>query len=101
MRNLVVADAVRETVDVLTPVRSGRSPLVILKLTCRGSRFTGQQGLLRGTTLADVHRRLAPRSTHVISVETLRICGILLQPFIPAKSVELLESLGTKPEERT
>jgi len=38
---------------------------------------------------------------HVISVETLRICGILLQPFIPIKSVELLEALGTKPEERT
>ena len=38
---------------------------------------------------------------HVISVETLRICGILLQPFIPAKSVELLEALGTKPSERT
>ena len=34
-------------------------------------------------------------------METLRICGILLQPFIPAKSVELLEILGTKPEERT
>jgi len=34
-------------------------------------------------------------------VETLRICGILLQPFIPAKSVELLEILGTKQEERT
>jgi methionyl-tRNA synthetase len=37
----------------------------------------------------------------VISVETLRICGILLQPFIPTKSVELLEALGTHPEERT
>jgi len=38
---------------------------------------------------------------HVISLETLRICGILLQPFIPIKSVELLEALGTKPEEWT
>ena len=38
---------------------------------------------------------------YAISGETLRICAILFQPYIPTKSVELLEALGTQPEERT
>ena len=38
---------------------------------------------------------------YAISAETLRICAILLQPYIPTKSVELLEALGTRLEERT
>jgi len=63
MQNLVVADAIQEIVDVLALVRLGRLPITILKLNCRGSRFTGQQDLLRGATLADIHRPLAPCST--------------------------------------
>ena len=44
---------------------------------------------------------LSRGQVYAVSVETLRICGILLQPFIPTKSIELLEALGTKPGERS
>jgi methionyl-tRNA synthetase len=33
--------------------------------------------------------------------ETLRICGILLQPFVPTKARELLDALGVPGEKRT
>lgn len=33
--------------------------------------------------------------------ETLRIAGIVLQPIMPTKSVELLEALGVEPSRRT
>lgn len=33
--------------------------------------------------------------------ETLRICGILLQPFVPTKASELLDALGVPGEKRT
>jgi methionyl-tRNA synthetase len=36
-----------------------------------------------------------------LSAETLRICGILLQPFMPDKANVLLQTLGVKPERRT
>lgn len=35
------------------------------------------------------------------SRETLRICGILLQPFMPSKASELLDALCVATEERT
>lgn len=35
-----------------------------------------------------------------LSSEALRICGIVLQPFIPAKASELLDALGVPPGER-
>jgi methionyl-tRNA synthetase len=38
---------------------------------------------------------------YTVSLETLRICGILLQPFIPTKSAQLLDHLGVTAEERT
>jgi methionyl-tRNA synthetase len=38
---------------------------------------------------------------YTVSLEALRICGILLQPFIPTKSTELLNALGITTEERT
>ncbi|KAI1328839.1 tRNA synthetases class I (M)-domain-containing protein [Xylariaceae sp. FL0255] len=34
------------------------------------------------------------------TAETLRICGILLQPFMPDKAAELLDRLGVAPERR-
>lgn len=33
--------------------------------------------------------------------ETLRVCGILLQPFMPGKAGELLNALSVDPKERT
>jgi methionyl-tRNA synthetase len=36
-----------------------------------------------------------------LSAESLRISGILLQPFIPAKAAQLLDSLGVAHERRT
>jgi methionyl-tRNA synthetase len=35
-----------------------------------------------------------------LSSETLRICGIVMQPFIPAKAEELLDALGVPPDQR-
>jgi len=37
---------------------------------------------------------------YALSLETLRICGILLQPFIPAKAGTLLDALGIPRSER-
>jgi methionyl-tRNA synthetase len=37
---------------------------------------------------------------YALSVETLRICGILLQPFIPAKAGMLLDALDIPLSER-
>ena len=33
--------------------------------------------------------------------ETMRQCGILLQPFMPEKAALLLDSLGVPPDQRT
>jgi len=80
MHNLAVADALQEIVDVLA---------------LANKVYSEAQPWLPSTEPS--HRA----QIHAISVETLRICGILLQPFIPEKSVELLEALGTRPEQRS
>lgn len=36
-----------------------------------------------------------------LAAESLRISGILLQPFIPEKASELLDRLGVSPDRRT
>jgi methionyl-tRNA synthetase len=41
------------------------------------------------------------QSSIVISLETLRICGICLQPFMPSVAEKLLNSLGIPLSERT
>ena len=38
---------------------------------------------------------------HALSLEILRICGILLQPFIPAKAGVLLDTMDVPRSERT
>lgn len=40
------------------------------------------------------------RRTHLYMHETLRITGILLKPFMPEKSAQLLDALGISEEER-
>lgn len=49
---------------------------------------------------ADV-AELKVRSCIYLCAESLRIMGILLQPFIPNKSSELLDMLGVKETRRT
>jgi methionyl-tRNA synthetase len=41
------------------------------------------------------------QSSLVTSLETLRICGICLQPFVPLVSGKLLDALGIPVHERT
>ena len=104
MQNLVVADALQEIVDVLSLVSFVNH--FFTSQFCSG--FNRHSSVLQANK---VHSETQPwlESTdashraqlRAISAETLRICGILLQPFIPTKSVELLEALGTKPEERS
>lgn len=102
MQDLDVGDAVQEVVDVLTLVSLEHHPP-------RDSVVDSQKSLrLQANKIYSEAQPWLPSANdshraqiHAISVETLRICGILLQPFIPEKSVELLEALGTKPEERT
>ena len=36
-----------------------------------------------------------------LCAESLRICGILLQPYMPTKMQQLLDQLGVKPNKRT
>ena len=38
---------------------------------------------------------------YALSLETLRVCGILLQPFIPAKAGMLLDALSISHSERS
>ena len=47
----------------------------------------------------DVPRRLS--STIALVAETLRICGILLQPYMPEKTQLLLDQLGVDESKRT
>jgi len=47
----------------------------------------------------DIPRRLS--TTIALTVETLRICGILLQPYMPEKSRLLLDQLGVDESKRT
>ncbi|KAF8311059.1 hypothetical protein DL93DRAFT_2061473 [Clavulina sp. PMI_390] len=49
------------------------------------------------TLLSDIAKL---RRTHLYLHESLRISGILLQPFMPTKSAELLDALGVSIEER-
>lgn len=44
-------------------------------------------------------RRL--HQTVYVTAETLRIVGILLQPFMPEKTSKFLDVLGVSPEKRT
>ncbi|KAI0053765.1 hypothetical protein FA95DRAFT_484434 [Auriscalpium vulgare] len=41
------------------------------------------------------------QQVYALSLETLRVCGILLQPFIPSKAEELLNALGAPASMRT
>ena len=36
-----------------------------------------------------------------LSAEAVRVCGILLQPFMPGKMAQLMDILGVEPEHRT
>lgn len=38
---------------------------------------------------------------YAVSLETLRVCGLLLQPFIPSKSEELLDALVVPKDKRS
>lgn len=40
-------------------------------------------------------------NVQTLILECLRICGILLQPFMPSKSSMLLDALGVATEQRT
>ncbi|GAA5941851.1 methionine--tRNA ligase MSM1 [Sporobolomyces koalae] len=50
---------------------------------------------LATATSTEIHRSL------YLSSETLRIAGILLQPFMPHKSRQLLQALGVREQDRT
>lgn len=49
----------------------------------------------KSTSVQSVH------DIHILTLECLRICGILLQPFIPGKTNELLTALGIPEYERS
>lgn len=53
----------------------------------RKDELARQQALLAGTIF--------------VSAESIRILGILLQPFMPGKAAEMLDLLGVAPERRT
>ena len=48
----------------------------------------------KGTSPSEVEQAIA------LSSEALRICGVVLQPFMPTKAAELLDSLGVPADER-
>lgn len=53
-----------------------------------------------GTLISDVNRVRINRTVYHCA-ETLRIVGILLQPFMPSKAAELLDMMGVDPSRRT
>ncbi|PLW06158.1 hypothetical protein PCANC_02710 [Puccinia coronata f. sp. avenae] len=64
--------------------------------------LAGANRLIQET--APWHDSTAPEDAYHalhLSAESLRISGILLQPFIPAKAAQLLDSLGVAHERRT
>ncbi|KAI7938736.1 hypothetical protein MJO28_014315 [Puccinia striiformis f. sp. tritici] len=64
--------------------------------------LAGANRLIQDT--APWHDSTSPEDAHQalhLSAETLRISGILLQPFIPSKAAQLLDSLGVSLEHRS
>ena len=54
------------------------------------------------TTLAPwVSDPITTRASYIVFLETLRVTGICLQPFIPGTAGRLLDALGTDPDKRT
>lgn len=95
---LVVADALEQIFVVLREVR-------LDQLTSTATlRLTTKQANVVFTQSAPWKKTASPEEVHDISVltlETLRVCGILLQPFMPTKSSQLLDALGVPPDQRT
>ena len=48
----------------------------------------------------DVQDQRELDATIYLCAESLRICGILLQPYMPSKMKQLLDQLGVDPEKR-
>jgi methionyl-tRNA synthetase len=98
MRNLEVADALHTIVLILRHVSC------FLTLICRRHSATIQQANALLTTLepwSDVHPPDVALSCYITALETVRITGILLQPFIPHTSERLLDGLGVSADERS
>lgn len=51
--------------------------------------------------LEDPSGRASAEKILFLVAEGLRICGILLQPFLPEKATKLLDTLGASPDKRT
>ncbi|KIP06150.1 hypothetical protein PHLGIDRAFT_73115 [Phlebiopsis gigantea 11061_1 CR5-6] len=79
MQNLELADALDRIMDTLSKVNT------LLTNTAPWGRDVPAE------TVAE---------THAITLETLRICAILLQPVIPDKAGELLDALGIPKDQR-
>jgi len=80
MRNLEVADALHTIVLIL---RHANALLTTLE------------------PWSDVHPPDVALSCYITALETVRITGILLQPFIPHTSERLLDGLGVSADERS
>lgn len=76
----------RRDTDTLTPKTKQQTNVYIAKAT--------PWDLAKAGDTANVHR------TIYVAAESLRIAGILLQPFMPGKAGELLDRLGVSPLRR-
>ena len=96
---LVPAEALEQIFVVLREVCLDHpTSAILLRLT------TTKQANVVFTQSAPWKKTASPEEVHDISVltlETLRVCGILLQPFMPTKSSQLLDALGVPPDQRT
>ncbi len=101
IEGLQVADAVEEVVQVLDSVRASVSSRLndasFLTLQC------AQANLLMTQAAPWAKEASSQDAAYVQSLvfETLRQCGILLQPIMPGKAALLLDSLDVPATERT
>ncbi|KAK0665585.1 mitochondrial putative methionyl-tRNA synthetase [Cercophora samala] len=85
MQNLDPVSAIRAIMEVVTQANALLSEIEPWRL-------------IKSTTQED--HDLAHEMVY-LAAESLRICGILLQPFLPTKAGQLLDMLGVAPENRT
>lgn len=99
MSRLKIADALNHIMKMLGKVS------LFLRLT------TNMMSLIFFSQVNELMTATAPWSSstdvqrvaevHAVVLEVLRICGILLQPFIPSRASMLLDVLGIPPAQRT
>ncbi|KAH8096607.1 tRNA synthetases class I (M)-domain-containing protein [Cristinia sonorae] len=85
-------DVVQQNMNALVPAEALEEITLVLREANAVVTFVAPWS--KTTPLEAVH------GVHVLTLECLRVCGTLLQPFMPAKSTQLLDALGIPEKNR-